>query len=268
MERLWSNIGKYFPKEATSISEEWWGFLSNLAYLRFNYRHFHKQGLPPWAREDALVHEQVESIMKIAEAVVFPSSPGQCLARELDAWVQEVSAPPARSGEEAESLATTTPLYCRILHPIWCDALASGHKMFEAQKYKGARKFNVFKFAAEGVMFLKVAGAALLAGPAASNVSDGALQLRTQSLPPALQSPFQEYLKGAASVDIVEVKRVHDLRPLGLEWDQASATFGCKICRNTSFTKIRATKPDGWQNFESWLADTRVEVRGDQRTAS
>ena len=275
VERLWSNIGKYFPKEATSISEEWWGFLSNLAYLRFNYRHFHKQGLPPWAREDALVHEQVESIMKIAEAVAFPSSPGQCLARELDAWVQEVSAPPARSGEEAESLATTTPLYCRILHPIWCDALASGHKMFEAQKYKGARKFNVFKFAAEGVMFLfgaagstKVAGAALLAGPAASNVSDGALQLRTQSLPPALQSPFQEYLKGAASVDIVEVKRVHDLRPLGLEWDQVSATFGCKICRNTSFTKIRATKPDGWQNFESWLADTRVEVRGDQRTAS
>ncbi len=54
VERLWSNIGKYFPKEATSISEEWWGFLSNLAYLRFNYRHFHKQGLPPWAREDAL----------------------------------------------------------------------------------------------------------------------------------------------------------------------------------------------------------------------
>ena len=275
VERLWSNIGKYFPKEATSISEEWWGFLSNLAYLRFNYRHFHKQGLPPWAREDALVHEHVESIMKIAEAVVFPSSPGHCLARELDAWVKEVSAQAARSGYEAESLAFTTPLYCRILQPPWCDALASGQKMFEAQKYRGARKLNVFKFAAEGVMFLfgeagssKVAGAALLAGPAASNVSDAALQLHTQSLPSALQTPFQEYLRGAASVDIVEVKRVHGLRPLSLEWDQVSATFGCTISRNVGFTKIRATKPDGWQNFESWLADARVAVRGVQRTPS
>ena len=196
VERLWSNIGKYFPKEATSMSEEWSrGFVSNLAYLRFNYRHFHKQGLPPWAREDALVHEHVESIMKIAEAMVFPASPGHSLAGELDAWVQEVSAQAARSGDE-ESLVSTTPLYCRILQPIWCDALACGHKMFEAQKYRGARTFNVFKFAAEGVMFLfgeagssKVAGAALLAGPASSNVSDGALQLWAQSLPPALQTP-------------------------------------------------------------------------------
>lgn len=50
VERLWANIGKFIPKEAANISEAWWPFQSHLAFLRLNYRHFHKHRLPGWAR--------------------------------------------------------------------------------------------------------------------------------------------------------------------------------------------------------------------------
>lgn len=66
---VWANLGKFIPKEATNISEGW--FLSSLAFLRYNYRHFHKRGLPGWAREDILVSEQVEGVVALAEAVLF-----------------------------------------------------------------------------------------------------------------------------------------------------------------------------------------------------
>ena len=121
------------------LAEAWWTFLANLSYLRFNYRHFYKRGLPGWAREDTLVHEQVEGIMKLAEAVLF----GGCnsLATELEEWAAtvrhggEVPVVPETDAASQDAFASLE-VYCRILSPAWCEALASGEKMFEVQRYK------------------------------------------------------------------------------------------------------------------------------------
>ena len=148
VERLWANIGSFIAAEATNISEAWWTFLANLSYLRSNYRHFHKRGLPGWAREDTLVHEQVEGIMKLAEAVLF----GGCdsLARELEEWAACVGhggevPVVAETDAASEDAFASLEVYCRILSPVWCEALASGEKMFEVQRCKQKKRRQRFQ---------------------------------------------------------------------------------------------------------------------------
>ncbi|CAJ1370556.1 unnamed protein product [Effrenium voratum] len=270
VERLWANIGRFIPKEATNISEAWWSFLSNLAFLRFNYRHFHKHGLPGWAREDTLVHEQVEGVMKLAEAVLFGGE--ESLAVELGAWATSMGCGQpslASSGQDdVEAEAASTPdLYCRVLKPMWCRALASGEKMFEAQSYR-EKKGNAMKFAKAGVWVLfgesgseQVAGAAVLAGPAMRNIKLAEIQGRVGSLPQHLQAPFSEYIAGAVKVDLVDVQIVYDLRPLSLSWGQVAAMLKCKVSRNIGFTRVRCQDEAAWQRFRELVADERVPIR-------
>ena len=46
VERLWANYTQFFPEAATGLSREWWDFLNDLGYLRYNYRHFNHDHLP------------------------------------------------------------------------------------------------------------------------------------------------------------------------------------------------------------------------------
>eukprot|EP00435_Cladocopium_sp_Y103_P075461 s20_g58.t1 len=271
VERLWANICNFFAKEATNISEPWWVFVSNLAFLRFNYRHFHKQGLPAWAREDTLVFEQVESIMKLAEATLFGGQTS--LSKELASWAtsfgaSQPAANHATAADHMQEAERPPPIYCRVLHKEWCDALASGDKFFEAQAYKTGRLGNFMKFACEDVWVLfgeaghqEVAGAALVAGPKTRLTEQADFQERVQTLPEYLQGPFEAYIDGAAALDIIDMKMVYDLRPLSLTWDRVSTLLKCKVSRNVGFTNVRCTEISAWQDFSALLLDERVQIR-------
>ena len=299
VERLWANIGSFIAAEATNVSEAWWTFLANLSDLRFNYRHFHKRGLPGWAREDTLVHEQVEGIMKLAEAVLFGG--GDSLAAELEEWAATVrhggevpvlAEPDAKShdagleeraatvqhGGEVPVLAETEAtshddsgrlqVYCRMLRPVWCEALASGEKMFEVQRYKQKRGGNVFKFAKAGDWVLfgaagsdQVAGVAVLAGPAARRMKATEIEARAERLPERLRPPFCEYMAEGVEFDLVEVQSVYDLRPLNLAWRQLSKMLQCKISRNIGFTKVRLQMPEAMQKLRNLVAEAKVIAR-------
>ena len=215
-------IGLAFAEMASRLQVE--VVQANLSYLRFNYRHFHKRGLPGWAREDTLVHEQVEGIMKLAEAVLF----GGCnsLATELEEWAAtvrhggEVPVVPETDAASQDAFASLE-VYCRILSPVWCEALASGEKMFEVQRYKQKKGGNVFKFAKAGDWVLfgaagseQVAGVAVLSGPAARKMKAGEIEARAERLPAHLRAPFSEYMAEGVEFDLVEVQLVYDLRPL------------------------------------------------------
>ena len=60
----------------------------------------------------------------------------------------EVPEVPVLAETEAASQDTAgLQLYCRMLSPVWCEALASGEKMFEVQRYKQKRGGNIVKSA-------------------------------------------------------------------------------------------------------------------------
>jgi len=55
-------------------------FLADLAYIRYNYRHFNHSTLPGWARGDTLLAERVDTMLEIWHAIDAPeSSPAQAL---------------------------------------------------------------------------------------------------------------------------------------------------------------------------------------------
>ena len=54
VERLWATAQAMFPPQTTGMSEDWFVFLSRLAFLRINFVHFNGPSLPGWAQHDAL----------------------------------------------------------------------------------------------------------------------------------------------------------------------------------------------------------------------
>ena len=69
VERLWECLKGMLPRSARTLSLRWFNMLSQLAFLRFNYRHYSSCGLPPWAEQDSLLAQRLESAAMFAAAL-------------------------------------------------------------------------------------------------------------------------------------------------------------------------------------------------------
>lgn len=106
VERLWGNAECFFPKDARRIAEPWFNFLSDLAYLRYNYRHFHHKTLPTWTRGDSLLAERADLLWEIGRGLQNPEA--WHVARALEAAFEEsipLEAVPNRQEKGAVDLA-------------------------------------------------------------------------------------------------------------------------------------------------------------------
>ncbi len=69
VERLWSGTEYMFPDAGRCIREEWFEFLADVSYMRYNYRHFNHSTLPTWCRNDSLLAERVDLLVSIAKSL-------------------------------------------------------------------------------------------------------------------------------------------------------------------------------------------------------
>ena len=69
VERLWSNIQTFLPVQARQISGTWFSFLSDVAYLRYNYRHFNHHSCPAWTHSDTLLAERAETLFDVVRSL-------------------------------------------------------------------------------------------------------------------------------------------------------------------------------------------------------
>ena len=197
-ERLWANAESFFPRESRGISLGLFEFLADLAYIRYNHRHFNHSTLPGWARGDTLLAERVDTLLEIWHAIDAPdTSPAQALAAicaeefpddTIDVG-NNASDGPGNEGEPmqpssedqtelaADSSSGEAPVRIRRLQAIWSDALAEGHKPWESQRYtkqsmghlRWCQRDALIVFSPGGVDY--VAGVAVLAGPATQGCS-------------------------------------------------------------------------------------------------
>jgi hypothetical protein len=75
VERLWASMKEMLPDAARLVSLEWFEMLSKLAFMRYNYRHFHHRLLPSWAESDSLIAERLDNICQAARAMHDEESP-------------------------------------------------------------------------------------------------------------------------------------------------------------------------------------------------
>ena len=66
VEQKWSHLKDMIPANARRISPEWWNMISNMTFLRAMYTHFHRQALPSWADNDALLAQKLDGIISLA----------------------------------------------------------------------------------------------------------------------------------------------------------------------------------------------------------
>ena len=69
VERLWASMKDMLPTAARLVPLEWFEMLSKLAFMRYNYRHFHHRLLPSWAESDSLIAERLDNICQAARAM-------------------------------------------------------------------------------------------------------------------------------------------------------------------------------------------------------
>ena len=62
VERLWASLLQMFQGGARRMCKAWFDLLADLCFLRYNYRHFHKNALPGWTGNDALLAERMDSL--------------------------------------------------------------------------------------------------------------------------------------------------------------------------------------------------------------
>ena len=68
-ERLWASLLEMLPPTSRTVSPRWFSLLSKLAFLRFNFRHWHQNFCPTWTESDALLAERVENLASAAAAL-------------------------------------------------------------------------------------------------------------------------------------------------------------------------------------------------------
>lgn len=103
--------GGFFPPGARRIGEKWFKFVSGLAFLRFNYRHFNHSSLPTWTENDTLLAERADSLPVIARCLL---EPGTCTASRMlvaafDEIVQEDSKGMQSAMQQFESMLKGAP---------------------------------------------------------------------------------------------------------------------------------------------------------------
>jgi hypothetical protein len=62
VERLWSSLKSMLPVEGRNMSRSWLELLLDLAFFRYNYRHFRSKTLPSWTQDDSLLASRLESL--------------------------------------------------------------------------------------------------------------------------------------------------------------------------------------------------------------
>ena len=67
VERMWSSYKDMMPLATRVRSVAWFNLLSKVAFLRYNYRHFHAKRLPKWSDRDALLAERLETLSEIVK---------------------------------------------------------------------------------------------------------------------------------------------------------------------------------------------------------
>ena len=67
VERLWACLQEFLPTAARRMSAQWFLFLADMMFMRFNYLHFNHQVLPAWTRDDSLMAAQMDTLLSIAK---------------------------------------------------------------------------------------------------------------------------------------------------------------------------------------------------------
>jgi hypothetical protein len=62
VERLWASLKDMLPSAARFMTVEWFNTVAALAFLRYNYRHFHHRLLPSWTESDSLMAERIDNL--------------------------------------------------------------------------------------------------------------------------------------------------------------------------------------------------------------
>lgn len=135
-------------------------------------------------------------------------------------------------------------VHTRALLPIWADALSSGRKPFEVQRYKQVNR-NAMKFGERGALVIVSSKGSNLV-VAVARVSAVVRDADTSSLAGLVNSMDDEFLKGAlrdymregTSFDVMHFSEIFDLRQLCLTWSALELKLDCKAPRNSGFPHV------------------------------
>ena len=61
-ERYWTSLKSMLPAPVRSVTPRWWKLLSQIAFLKHNFRHYNSGFLPTWCRNDSLLAERIDSL--------------------------------------------------------------------------------------------------------------------------------------------------------------------------------------------------------------
>jgi hypothetical protein len=177
------------------------------------------------------------------EAACIPDRRGRSFP---DAFAEPTARPQQPTKSPSKSTRQAIPrheakVFRRLLLPLWCEALASGEKWIEVQRYSG-KSLHQLKFADEGKLmvfgpsgaaFGEVHGLAVLASSAHVNrpVSDGPACL--PGMGKHLHTPFLKYLEGCCCFDSMQIAQVYDLRDRKVTWQQLATMLETTLPKQT-----------------------------------
>ena len=232
VERAWAVFKTMLPAGARRISHSWFNFLSELAFLRTIYTHFHQKDLSTWARGDALLAQELETLLDIAKAWrgdahmsgLLEEVEGRMSKASQECMNAPAPEPTGSQGAHVQGKPSRdeTAAFMRILLPTWSDALAAGLKSIETVRYK-RHSTNSMKFAARGTLLAfgtsaKCQGVAILAGPATTGHAVSELESVLTHVDPQYHGELRSYLQEGVVFDLVHVSTVYDLRELDMSW--------------------------------------------------
>lgn len=255
VERLWAIVQAMFPPQTRSVSEERFSFLSQLAFLRVIYLHFNGPSLPGWTRHDALLKESSDALLHIAmsfnqddrrreDLLAALRKPFHSMADHTDATADldargrffpdahlanpdhQPTSTKKPKPRHFQTLRKKMQVFRRILKPEWSEALASGQKWVEVQRYQStptnqlsfAAPQKLLVFGPSGQRFGEVHGVAILAASAIRNQPLHQATVYLKTMAGHLHQPFLDYLHGAFAFDSVAIARVYDVRAEGWTW--------------------------------------------------
>lgn len=244
VERLWASLLEYMPRAARTMTEPWFRFISDLMFLRYNYRHFHSGMMPPWADGDALLAERLQNLQFIARAVA--DGQGDDLLAEVAREYQmpETAQRASSSGGASAGNAPMHPatgvgehgppgVWRRLLQPQWAEALASGQKWVETQGF-ASKSNNPMRFATSGCLAAfgacgsdSVFGVCVLEGSAVRNQASASVAAVFPYVADQHRVPLKEYIQKHNGFDYVVLSEVFDLRDCHLTWSDLQESCGC-----------------------------------------
>ena len=62
-ERCWAFLKDMFPAAGKRITPRWYRLLAQLAFLRFNYRHYAARHFPGWTEGDSLLSQRIDTLV-------------------------------------------------------------------------------------------------------------------------------------------------------------------------------------------------------------